>query len=50
MIHVVKAWCENTSEGKSYLKFNGYRPLFRLGRIWITTRIGQPLRDVSVIF
>lgn len=48
-MHILKTWCESTKEGRSYLRYNGYRPLFRIGKYWVVTKLGNPLKDVNVI-
>lgn len=49
-MHIVKTWCENTTEGKAYLKYNGYQPILRVKKYWLTHKIGIQLRDVKIIF
>lgn len=29
-MNLVKTWCENTTEGKTYLEYNGYAPICRI--------------------
>ena len=47
---IVKTWCENTKEGKDYLKYNGYQPIYRLTKdLWLVKRIGNKLDDVKIM-
>lgn len=48
-MHIIKAWCENTNEGRRYLEYNGYQPIVRIGNYWLVKKIGVNLRDVKVI-
>ena len=48
-MHIVKTWCENTKEGRSYLKYNNYCPILRVGKYWLTRNVGSNLADVKVI-
>lgn len=48
--YVIKTWCENTTEGKAYLEYNGYVKAKRLvGDLWLVSAIGGPLADVVVV-
>ena len=47
---IVKTWCENTKEGMNYLSFNGYKPIYRIGKnYWLVKCLGNKLDDVKVI-
>ena len=49
-MHIVQTWCENTEEGRDYLRFLGYEPLKRLtAKLWLVRKIGSPMEDVTVI-
>jgi len=49
-MNIVTTWCENTTEGKQYLKFNGYGPICRLSKkLWLVKRIGNQLTDVKIV-
>lgn len=49
---VIKCWCENTKEGQSYLRYNGYQFPVRMGlsRFWFVLKKGRPLIDVTVVW
>lgn len=49
-MNLVKTWCENTTEGKTYLEYNGYAPICRISSsLWLVGKIGNKLDDVEVI-
>ena len=54
IMKIVKTWCEKTSEGKNYLKYNRYgRFIIRIfgTNIWICLGKSNPskLNDVNII-
>lgn len=48
---IVKTWCENTQEGESYLRFNGYKNAKRIlnTKYYICEKIGVKLSDVKIV-
>lgn len=47
---LIRTWCENTKEGREYLKFNGYSLVCRLSKsLWLVAKIGNKLDDVKIV-
>lgn len=49
-MRIVKTWYESGREGLNYLKYNGYKPLLRIGKYFVVRKLGIPLSDVYVVF
>lgn len=48
-MHIVKTWCESIQEGMDYLRYNGYRPILRIGKYWLVRKIGTHTHDIKII-